>query len=846
MIDVKALFLGPKAENQNLYESLIVEIVRDSCFLRKNFHPQDDTIISEKDKLKKNYYDTIALLKQHLQGVLSELKKGVPLYHPRYIGHMHGDLLISGIAAYFATMLYNPNNVVGESSPATTKMELEYINALCKMVGYKSCEKLTGDYSWGHLCAGGTTANIEALWVARNIKYYPLSAKLAAKLVPECKFIGDIFINELGSDIKSVGFNELFNLSVSEILNLKDEIYNRFSNRKPNELVEVKNLIDKFSVTRLGVYGIHHMIEKLEVNKEHIELPKVYIAKSYHYSWEKALDVIGIGQDQLVKVDIDSSFRMDIEDLCNKLNESGTSTLAVIGILGSSKQGSIDPIDEIVEFRSKKELEKYSFIIHVDGAYGGYFPSVFMETIKSESFASDKEVLGYLKRENSLFKLNGKSTINEKWCKKIRAISKADSITIDPHKMGYIPYPAGSVLFADTRMKDFISYHPTYLNTPSDETDLCTAFLGQWTLEGSRPGAAAAACFLSNKVLPFTQEAHGLLIKNSMHAADIFWNTIETFNADEEINQGFKVIPLYAPETNIVSYVVSFPDAIKKSCYLNQLNVLLYKHFSIKGDTIIPGQNFMVAKESFDYCDINSTSFLSSCGIDSKQKENQIEITMLSSVFMNPLSVYLDSNFYMDFWKEVVKTGKDIMTDIILDILSKKYHGERLRVLWVEDDRDVQSLRKQILVDSSVGKCLDITFVNSVTTAQKKMIYSENNSEESQAITQLKKWEAYIFDLNLKSNHPLDAKEFTPQDLEDIMPTKGLIELISLDERENVLVYSSYLNNARIKNEHIIPELKTLFKDQSKFEEHLISKTGNYIKDKQKIVNGIFSITQAW
>jgi len=154
MIDIKALFLGPKAENQDLYESLIIEIVRDSCFLRKNFHPQDDLIISEKDKLKDDFNDTVALLKQHLQSVLAELKKGVPLYHPRYIGHMHGDLLVSGIAAYFGTMLYNPNNVVGEASVATTKMEIEYINALCKMVGYKSCDQRAGAHSWGRVGSG--------------------------------------------------------------------------------------------------------------------------------------------------------------------------------------------------------------------------------------------------------------------------------------------------------------------------------------------------------------------------------------------------------------------------------------------------------------------------------------------------------------------------------------------------------------------------------------------------------------------------------------------------------------------------------------------------------------------
>jgi len=831
MTDVKALFLGPKAENQDLYESLILEIVRDSCFLRKNFHPLDDSIISEKDKLNNDYNKTVAQLKQHLQGVLSELKKGVPLYHPRYIGHMHGDLLLSGIAAYFATMLYNPNNVVGESSPATTKMELDYINALCKMVGFKPCVKLMGDYSWGHLCAGGTSANIEALWVARNIKYYPLSVKLAFQFQPKCKSITDIYIRSLNKHIEEATYNELFNLPVHEILKLKDEIYKFCMDSKLN-ITEYQEMINKYSVTQLGVYGIHHNIETLEINPEQIDLPKVYIAKSNHYSWEKALDVIGIGRNQLVKIDIDQAYRLKMDDLCNKMDASGSPTLAVIGILGSSKQGSIDPIDDIVELRNQKEKENHSFVIHIDGAYGGYFSSLFWENTKSENFSSDKAVLNYLDRDdNNLFKLEGKSTINEKWCKKIKAVSKTDSITIDPHKMGYIPYPAGSILFADTRMKDFISYEPAYLNKSSDQDDLHNAFLGQWTLEGSRPGAAAAACFLSNKVLPFTQKGHGILVKNSMQSADRFWNSIDSFNGDKEINQGFKIVPLYVPETNIISYVVSAPKTIRKTKHLNHLNRGLYERFSVKGDSIIPALDFMIAKDGFDYLDIPKNSLLTPCEIDESKEENTKEkITILSSVFMNPLSIKLKNTFYNDYWIETVKAGHLILGEIMLDIILENNNGERLKILWVEDDEDIRSLKTQIVYDREMGRCFEINFVSNPTDAQKEI---KNRN-----------WDLYIFDLNLKTKHHPDSKKFDLQDSKDIMPTKGIIELIPLEERENILIYSSYLNNPKIKNEHIIPELINLFKDQSKFEEHLISKTGNYIKDKQKIVNSIFSISQ--
>ena len=118
-----------------------------------------------------------------------------------------------------------------------------------------------------------------------------------------------------------------------------------------NEFVneDVKKEIEKWDVIRLGVHGIHLALWK-EFDEE-LPLPKLYYAKSKHYSWHKAVDIIGIGQSQIIEIDIDNGYRMDIESFKSKFDYNSP-TLAVIGILGSSKQGSIDPIDDIVEFAS--------------------------------------------------------------------------------------------------------------------------------------------------------------------------------------------------------------------------------------------------------------------------------------------------------------------------------------------------------------------------------------------------------------------------------------------------------------------------------------------------------------
>ncbi len=831
--DVKALFLGPKAENQNLYQSLILEAVLDQCFLRKNFHPEDKPLITESNKLTPEFNETIALFKQQYNLVLSELKKAVPLYHPRYFGHMHGDLQLPGIAAYFATMLYNPNNVVGESSLATTKMEIDFINALCQMVGYKPCTSLGGsDQAWGHLCSGGTSANIESLWVARNLKYYPLAVKLAS-YQSEFQDLKNILINELNATIGQLSFKDLFNLSLDAILELKDHAYS-----VKKEITKSRRItIEKHSVTNLGVYGIHKAIE--QTANEILPLPKVYIAKSQHYCWKKAMDIIGLGQNQMEDIEVDKGFRMDIDDLRKKLNEKDTPVLAVIAVYGSSKQGSIDPLDKITELRDQKQITGKSFFVHTDAAYGGYLTSMMLKGDDSTEYMNNEEILNYLMKNHlnetiTFFKHSKNNSndrfpvINMEWCEKVKAISKSDSITIDPHKMGYIPYPAGCILFSDTRMKDFISYEPSYLNKSSDETDLYSSFLGQWTLEGSRPGATAAACYLSSMVLPFNKNGHGNLVKNTIHSANSFWNAMQPFRKNPDESNGIKIVPVYVPEMNIVSYIVSAPEIVHEVKYLNELNKSIYDKFSVNGKSIIPAQNYLIAKDEFEYSSIPDLNILRDCNIGVADIEKDEKITYLSSVFMNPLSIYLDGDFYSGFWNELAKTAKDIVADIQLSILKTKLEEigkDQFKILWIENDSALKKLEKEILYDRGMASCLNIKF----------------NSDIAKAGTLIKKteWDICILDLNLETSHDRSSN-ISITEIKAITNTIELLKDVSNDKRNKIVFYSSYLGETelQIKIKEIMHN-KLSFLPLDKF---FIAKNNDFSTDKRKLVNAIFSL----
>ena len=82
------------------------------------------------------------------------------------------------------------------------------------------------------------------------------------------------------------------------------------------------------------------------------------VTLSGHYSWEKAVKILGIGTGQLVRLRIDGHMRMRMDHLVEELEmclEQKQGVLAVIGVLGSTEFGSVDPIHKIVGTERARE-----------------------------------------------------------------------------------------------------------------------------------------------------------------------------------------------------------------------------------------------------------------------------------------------------------------------------------------------------------------------------------------------------------------------------------------------------------------------------------------------------------
>ena len=173
----EAWFLGPRGENADVLHELVAAAIDSHLDFRRGFHPEDPSHITDTVQRLPEYQAGIARLRRETGVLLDKLRMSAPFASMRYQGHMLWDTALPAIVGMFAGMLYNQNNVAAEASPVTTRLEIEAGNDLCRMLGYAVPDGLAegaadgASIPWGHITSGGTVANIEALWAARNLKY---------------------------------------------------------------------------------------------------------------------------------------------------------------------------------------------------------------------------------------------------------------------------------------------------------------------------------------------------------------------------------------------------------------------------------------------------------------------------------------------------------------------------------------------------------------------------------------------------------------------------------------------------------------------------------------------------
>lgn len=556
-------FLGPAAENDALLEALIVEFVRDHVFWRRNFHPEDGQRIRPGARHRAEFLEFEARLRTELYQLSAELKRAVPFFHPRYLGHMSSDLLLPGLITKIVTTLYNPNNVSEDASPVTLDKELKVGAQLASMFGF-AIDESAEPCAWGHLTSGGTVANYEALWNFRALKYYPIALQAGAKI---CGF-DPADVGPARKRLSEYSKWELLNLTIDETIELRRSVA-----RLARGLTDRQDFYDFSKAVRceriesLGLAGFYRQHDELG-------MPRLLVPVSAHYSWEKGMKVLGFGTANLCGVCVDSHMRLDpghLRECLTTANGAESPVLGVIGILGSTEFGTCDPIHEIVAERRRWRQRGLDFGIHVDAAWGGYLTSVFR---RPDGSFIDREVIG------QEFEYFPSPLVYDAF----QALSEVDSITIDPHKLGYMPYAAGAFVARNREVVDFVSQKAAYVFDLGDETTEVSRSdslhnLGQYILEGSKSGASAASVYVTHKVLPLDNEGMGRLLKLTIKSAEYFWKSAQQIKV--RLADRVTLTVPFEPDSNLICLALN-PRGNNCQAVMNRFGRRVFAHMRVE------------------------------------------------------------------------------------------------------------------------------------------------------------------------------------------------------------------------------------------------------------------------
>lgn len=490
-----AWFLGPNGENLDTLQKLTDHAMSAHAQARRDYAPKDPDFIDPKARSEKIYQDTTDALIGHMDQMLDALRGSIPLSSYRNQSHMYWDLTLPGAAGYFAAMLYNQNNVAAEASPVTTALEIIVAAELCRMLGYDP--DAGGPKPWGHITCDGSIANGEALWAARNLRFMGLTLANAIREGGALKPARGVTVKKGdGRRARLIDLSEweLVNLPVPTLLGLPERIVQVSG----VDMADLKTAIDRLSVQAMGLLGFyrHHFSDPKAPD------PVVFVPATAHYSWDKAAAFLGLGLQALRPIPVDLDGRMKLPVLRAELDKclaEHRPVLQVVAVMGSTAESAVDPIADIVTLRKEYREMGLDFAIHADGAWGGYFAAMLRDPrpggplrgpAPGDIFADapDQQLSDYVRHH-------------------LAHMGQADSITVDPHKGGFIPYPAGALCYRDAAMPRLIERtSPVVYHGGAAPT------VGVYGLEGSKPGAAPAAVYLSHRAIPPDRTGYGQLL----------------------------------------------------------------------------------------------------------------------------------------------------------------------------------------------------------------------------------------------------------------------------------------------------------------------------------------------
>jgi len=548
-----AYFPGPRSENEAFARSELTAVLDHWFDWRKGMAGEDPTLLAPGATADPLLVGARARLSSGLDELCEALTAEVATHTPHYVGHMKAELSLPALLGWFAAMLHNPNNTSRDASRVGTRIEAEAIGMLAGMIGYDPGK------AEGHFTSGGTVANFEAVWRARyRLDHWLSMALLVAEKTGEPL---DVF------EAANMGWDRFGDLWREH--GVDDAALRRCSAAASNPADVYRRLSKASGRDYLG--------------------PVVLVPGNKHYSWQKAANVFGLGEDSFWSAPLDDEGRLDIARFRDRVFEArdlGRPILMAVSVAGTTEAGEIDPIDRLHDLLEGWTLERgWRIWRHVDAAYGGFLCSLLGGV--SEKVLSDGAK------------------------KALKALKRADSVTLDPHKLGYVPYACGAFLTRDTTRYAVSGFDAPYLDRPE-------LGAGKWssTLEGSRSAAGAAATWLTGRAIGFGPDRFGALLAETIRSRREF---------EAAVREALPVVRFLEPaDSNIACFSVAHAgDSVSVS------NTRTRAAF----DALLEAGDFMVTRTTLgpDYAVQRARHAAGYGGVDDADG-----LLMVRCVFMNP------------------------------------------------------------------------------------------------------------------------------------------------------------------------------------------------------------------
>jgi glutamate/tyrosine decarboxylase-like PLP-dependent enzyme len=281
-----------------------------------------------------------------------------------------------------------------------------------------------------------------------------------------------------------------------------------------------------------------------DIRKEGLQNRKervcVYCSEAAHTWVQKAADLFGLGTDAVRWIPCDAEQRMDVGNLEERIAADkaiGIIPLLVVASAGSVGTGAVDPIRAMADL-----CEREGLWLHVDGAYGA------MAAALPEA--------------------------NED----LKALRRADSLALDPHKWLYSPLEAGCALVRNAQaLPDAFSFHPSYYTFDMEGGEPPTNYY-ELGMQNSR-GFRALKVWLAFRQVG--SAAFVEMIRQDIQLAQALMKALSAHPEIEACSCQLSIVTFrFVPEEFRVA-------GENQRTYLNQLNEALLEQLQKEGDSFV-------------------------------------------------------------------------------------------------------------------------------------------------------------------------------------------------------------------------------------------------------------------